>query len=241
MTNSLFLELYRNLREKADTLTFLPPVSRTYNPLRYAWHGFSQYTAMCPDNPRVVFLGMNPGPWGMTQTGVPFGEVGAVRNFLGIHKISITPPENTHPAYPVKGLECSRSEVSGKRLWGLFRDRFGTAENFFREHIVLNYCPLLFLKKSPDGRAGNLTPDKLAKPDREKLFALCDECLRQVIAELKPEVVVGVGAFAEKRAQEALKGVKIVRILHPSPASPASNQDWAGKVTSQLIDSGVWQ
>ena len=240
MNNSHILELYRQLYAEADTLAFLPPVSHVYNPLRYAWHGFSQYLAMCPDRPRTAFLGMNPGPWGMTQTGVPFGEIDAVRDFLGITSINITPPEHTHHSYPIVGLECPRSEVSGRRLWGLFRERFATAEVFFREHIVLNYCPLLFLKESPDGRASNLTPDKLARSDRDNLFRLCDECLHDVIAELKPEVVVGIGSFAEKRALEALEGVKIVRILHPSPASPASNNDWAGKVTRQLIDSEVW-
>ncbi|MBQ7543759.1 MAG: hypothetical protein IJT02_02340 [Synergistaceae bacterium] len=236
MNNSRILELYSRLRTDADALTFTPPVECVYNPLRYAWDGFTQYLHLCPDNPRTVFLGMNPGPYGMAQTGVPFGEVDAVRDFLGISRIDAVPPEHQHPSYPVKGLECSRSEVSGRRLWGLFRERFGTAEAFFRENIVLNYCPLLFIEQ---GR--NLTPDKLRKPEQSALFALCDECLKGVVAELRPEVVVGVGAFAEKRAREALKGVKVVRILHPSPASPASNNDWAGKVTQQLIDSGVWQ
>ena len=240
MTNSRILELYRQLATEADTLAFLPPVSHVYNPLRYAWHGFSQYLAKCTDNPRVVFLGMNPGPYGMAQTGVPFGEIDSVRNFLGISSINIIPPEHTHPSYPIRGLDCPRYEVSGRRLWGLFRERFGTAEAFLNENIVLNYCPLLFLKENPDGRASNLTPDKLAAPDREHIIELCDACLRDVVAELKPEIVVGVGAFAKKRAHEALEGVKIVRILHPSPASPASNNDWAGKVTRQLIDSEVW-
>ena len=240
MNNSHILELYARLRDEADTLTFSHPVARTYNPLRYAWHGFAQYLAKCTDNPRVVFLGMNPGPYGMAQTGVPFGEVEAVKDFLGITEIEVTPPGSMHPAYTVKGLECTRSEVSGRRLWGLFRDRFGTAEAFLREHIVLNYCPLLFLKEREDGHASNLTPDHLGKSDRVRLYEMCNRCLKGVVDELGAEVVVGIGAFAAQRAQEAVKGAKIVRILHPSPASPASNNDWAGKVTRQLIDSEVW-
>ena len=241
MNSSHILELYARLRDEADALSFSAPAARTYNPLRYAWHGFVQYLAKCGDNPRVVFLGMNPGPYGMAQTGVPFGEVGAVREFLGITEIKVAPPGNTHPSYPVRGLECTRSEVSGRRLWGLFRDRFGTAEAFFREHIVLNYCPLLFLKEGEDGRAGNLTPDHLAKSDRARLYEVCSRCLKGVVEELGAEVVVGVGAFAEQRAREALTGVRVVRILHPSPASPASNHDWAGTVTRQLIEQEVWR
>ena len=238
MNNTHILELYERLREDVDALRFALPVSHVYNPLRYAWDGFAQYLAKCTDHPRVVFVGMNPGPWGMAQTGVPFGEVEAVRSFLGIHEVKITPPADTHPSYPVKGLDCSRSEVSGRRLWGLFRERFGRAEEFLREHVVLNYCPLLFIA---EGR--NLTPDKLKKEERAKLFALCDSCLRGVIEELSPEFMIGIGNFAEGRAGESLKGnsIKMVKILHPSPASPASNRDWGGKVTKQLVDSGVWR
>ena len=241
MKNSHILNIYTRLADDVEALHFSLPVSHVYNPLRYAWHGFTQYLAKCPESPRVIFLGMNPGPWGMAQTGVPFGEIEAVKNFLGIHGISITPPENQHPSYPVSGLQCMRSEISGKRLWGLFRARFGDSEAFFRENIVLNYCPLLFIA---EGR--NLTPDKLAKPDRAELFSVCDSCFRAAAEILRPEFVVGIGTFAAKRAVEALSSaeglrVKVVKILHPSPASPASNHDWAGKVTRQLIDSEVWQ
>ncbi len=240
MNNLHILNLYTSLADDMEAMRFSLPVSHVYNPLRYAWDGFAQYLAKCPEHPRVVFLGMNPGPWGMAQTGIPFGEIEAVRNFLGIHEISITPPENQHPSYPVSGLQCKRSEVSGSRLWRLFREKFVDSEAFFRENIVLNYCPLLFIA---EGR--NLTPDKLHKSDRAELFSVCDSCFRGAVEILRPEFVVGIGNFAAKRAAEALSSaedlsVKVVKILHPSPASPASNHDWAGKVTRQLIDSGVW-
>ena len=240
MNNSHILKLYERLADDVEAMHFSHPVSHVYNPLRYAWNGFTQYLALCPEKPRVIFLGMNPGPWGMAQTGVPFGEIDSVRNFLGIREISITPPENQHPSYPVSGLQCTRSEVSGRRLWGLFRERFGDSGTFFRENIVLNYCPLLFIA---EGR--NLTPDRLPKSDRAELFSVCDSCFRGAVKILRPEFVVGIGNFAAKRAAEALRtldtlSVKIVKILHPSPASPASNHNWAGKVTQQLIDSGVW-
>ena len=241
MNNLHILNLYERLADDVEALHFSPPVSHVYNPLRYAWDGFTQYLAKCPEKPRVIFLGMNPGPWGMAQTGVPFGEIDSVRNFLGIREVSINLPENQHPSYPVSGFQCTRSEVSGRRLWGLFRERFGDYGAFFRENIVLNYCPLLFIA---EGR--NLTPDRLPKSDRAELFSVCDSCFREVVEILQPEFVVGIGNFAAKRAAKALGsaeelGVKVVKIPHPSPASPASNHDWAGKVTRQLIDSGVWQ
>ncbi len=243
MKNKILLKnLYEQLCNELDEMNFSSPVSVVYNPLRYAADGFEKYLFYSEGSKRVIFLGMNPGPWGMAQTGVPFGEVEAVKNFLGFNELKITPPENENNLYKIKGLECPRSEVSGKRLWNLFRERFGTAEKFFMEHFVLNYCPLLFLAQGEKDRVRNFTPDKLKKSEREKLFNSCNACLKKVIEILKPEYVIGIGNFAEERAIEALKdmNIKIIKILHPSPASPQSNKNWDGKVTEQLIKSGVW-
>ena len=237
----------RELREAVDAMSFSPPVAAVYNPLDYAWDAFKAYVERYGAGPkRVVFLGMNPGPWGMAQTGVPFGEVAAVRDWLKLD-VPAGRPGQEHPAYPVLGLDCSRSVVSGRRLWGLFRSRFNDASAFFREHFVVNYCPLLFIASSirrggiEGGR--NLTPDKLARGEREALYTACGRHLRAVVEALAPEWLVGIGAFAGARAQEALEGmdVKVVRILHPSPASPQSNGDWTGIVTRQLLEASVWK
>ena len=246
MKNNLFIKnLYDELCFKLDSMKFSSPAAFVYNPLEYAADGVEKYLRYSEGSKRVVFLGMNPGPWGMAQTGVPFGEVEAVKNFLHINDIHVTSPENENELFKIRGLECTRSEVSGKRLWGLFKERFGTAENFFREHFVLNYCPLLFLTRSAENRVRNLTPDKLKKDEREILFAACDSCFRKIIEILQPEFVAGVGNFSYERAVCALENfensVKIIKILHPSPASPQSNKDWAGKVTAQLIGEGVWK
>lgn len=237
------IKIYKQLCDDVNKLTFSAPVVSVYNPLDYAWPGFERYASYLSDGVKYVFLGMNPGPWGMAQTGVPFGEVEAVKNFLGIDELVISRPSNELSDYPVNGFDCTRSEVSGKRLWGLFRQRYGESDKFFSENFVLNYCPLLFLSGRPGGRARNLTPDKLDMTERRKLFAPCDNCLRQVIELIKPEYLIGVGVFAASKAQDVLTGmdIKIVKILHPSPASPQSNNDWAGKVTRQLIDYGVWK
>lgn len=180
---------------------------------------------------------MNPGPFGMVQTGVPFGEVNAVRQWLQL-KAPISPPQDQHPRRPILGLECHRSEVSGQRLWGLFAERFGPADEFFREHLVLNYCPLAFMEES--GR--NRTPDKLPAHEKELLFAACDEHLRAAIDALQPGWVIGVGDFARRRAETISNGgrPKVGQILHPSPANPQANRAWPRIVTKQLIDLGVW-
>ena len=228
----------KHLSDAVDRLKFRAPVAFVYNPLDYAWAAHEMYIRrFAATRKRVVFLGMNPGPFGMAQTGVPFGEVAAVRDWMGI-RATVGRPKPSHPKRPVEGFDCPRSEVSGRRLWGLFAERFGTPESFFADHFVVNYCPLAFMEEG--GR--NLTPDKFPLAETSPLYAACDEHLRAVAAALKPEWVIGVGDFAEKRAQLALNDVKIRfgRILHPSPASPAANRDWAGTATKQLRALVIW-
>jgi single-strand selective monofunctional uracil DNA glycosylase len=223
------------LRDSLDGLTFAEYV---YNPLDYAWSAHAEYLRRYANGTkRVVFLGMNPGPFGMVQTGVPFGEIEAVRDWMGI-EATFEPPLKQHARRPVIGFACTRSEVSGRRLWGLFRDRFGTADRFFDEHTVLNYCPLAFLDES--GR--NRTPDRLPVCEREALFAACDRHLHDVLRILDPVWLIGVGGFAATRAQVATDGgtTKVGRIEHPSPANPRANRDWPQLATAQLTGQGVW-
>jgi single-strand selective monofunctional uracil DNA glycosylase len=191
----------------------------------------------------VVFLGMNPGPWGMAQTGVPFGEVRAVRDWLGIRARVGRPPQE-HSRRPVLGFDCPRSEVSGRRLWGLMRELYGTPERFFAGHFVANYCPLLFL----DSSGANLTPDRLRAADREALYAPCDAHLAELLEQFEPEWAIGVGRFAAQCLQRvrdrltarAAARLRIGGIPHPSPASPAANRDWAGSARRVLVELGVW-
>lgn len=227
------------LRDDVRKLRFAVPVTHVYNPLEYAWAAHEMYVLRYANTPkRAVFLGMNPGPFGMAQTGVPFGEVAAVRDWLGI-RADIIPPTRIHAKRPITGFDCPRSEISGRRLWGLFGDRFGTADNFFAQHFVVNYCPLVFMEES----GCNRTPDKLLPNERLKLFAACDRHLRDVIDALAPEWLIGVGDFAVKRAQSIFSDAspKIGRILHPSPASPAANRDWANLAAGELERLGVWK
>lgn len=238
-----------------------PGISHVYAPLTYAWAPHEAYLRRYGSGrKRVLFVGMNPGPFGMVQTGIPFGDVPSVRDWLGIVAPVETPPDQD-PKKPVLGFACPRREVSGQRLWGLFAERFGTPQRFFADHFVLNYCPLAFLA---NGR--NVTPDKLPTEVREPLLAQCDAYLRAVVSLLQPQWVVGIGQWATKRAAQALtssgarevtamfatrsdltdrmaqpvRAPKIVTILHPSPASPAANRGWAAQAVAQLEAAGVW-
>lgn len=181
-------------------------------------------------------MGMNPGPFGMAQTGVPFGDKDLVRDWMGIEG-EVGHPEPEHPQRPVQGFACPRGEVSGQRLWGWGRERFGPPEAFFRRFFVANYCPLVFMEAS--GR--NRTPDKLPKAEREALFAVCDRALAATIETLRPRWVLGIGRFAERRIRAVVgpDQVRIGWVPHPSPASPKANQGWAPLMDEALAELGI--
>lgn len=230
-------EITNTLSDEVRRMKFATPVTHVYNPLEYARAPHLRYIERFGRSPReVILVGMNPGPWGMAQTGVPFGEVNLARDWLGL-EAPVGKPRHEHPKRPVEGFGCRRSEVSGQRLWGWARDTFETPERFFERFYIANYCPLCFMEDT--GR--NRTPDKLPARERDSLFRACDRALRATVEYLKPRFVIGIGAFAETRAVIALDGldVTIGRILHPSPASPLANRDWAGQAEKALGELGV--
>jgi single-strand selective monofunctional uracil DNA glycosylase len=227
--NTLVMEL--------SPLCFGPPVRYVYNPLTYARSAHLAYWRRYGRPPKeVLFLGMNPGPWGMVQTGVPFGDVSMVSQWLEIRE-AVQVPEQVHPKRLVQGFDCPRAEVSGRRLWGWAGQRFKTPQRFFKRFWVANYCPLAFMEEG--GR--NRTPDKLPAKEIEPVLSACDRALVQTVLLLKPRIVVGVGKFAAQQASRALEGtgIQVGRITHPSPANPKANADWSGVIEQELQQMGI--
>jgi single-strand selective monofunctional uracil DNA glycosylase len=235
----------RELSQALAKLRFAPPIAHVYDPLQYAWPVYEAYVVRYGNaRKRVLLLGMNPGPYGMMQTGVPFGEISAVRDWMGLHA-PVTPPAQQHARRPIAGFDCARSEVSGRRVWGWAALRFGSADAFFREWFVLSYCPLVFLEAS--GR--NFTPDKLPAAERRAVAQACDRHLAAALDALQPEWAIGIGGFAERCLRTVLEGdaldsalarrIRVGQILHPSPASPAANRGWSDAVDRTLAQLGV--
>jgi len=213
------------------------PVAYVYRPLEYAWVPHEMYLSRWGGGRKeALLLGMNPGPFGMAQTGVPFGDPTLVREFLRIEG-AVTKPAREHPKRPVVGLRSTRSEVSGQRLWGWARERFETPERFFARFFVVNYCPLAFMDEG--GR--NVTPVDLDRETVARIEHPCDAALRSTVELLAPRYVIGVGEYARKRAERALagSGVTFGTILHPSPASPKANRGWATEAERQLEALGL--
>ncbi|HET7631609.1 MAG TPA: uracil-DNA glycosylase family protein [Gemmatimonadaceae bacterium] len=222
MTQSSLETTVRTLAREAGQLRLRTP-SHVYNPLLYAWTAHREYLRRYgAARGRVLLLGMNPGPWGMAQTGVPFGDVAMVREWFGIETRLGRVLPTQHPKYPILGMACARNEGSGSRLWRWASERLGSPDEFFARFFVWNYCPLLFIK---DGR--NLTPEHLNRHERDALTALCDRALADVVRALAPTAVVGIGRYAQQRATEVLGADADVRyLLHPSPANPKANREW---------------
>jgi len=240
--SQIVIDAAQELNQALKPLRFSDPVSHVYLPTEYAWDRHREYLArFASGKKRVLLMGMNPGPWGMAQTGVPFGEIPAVRDWMGISG-PVEKPEHEHPKRPIEGFNCTRSEVSGRRLWGLFSEKYPQPEPFFSQHFVANYCPLVWMSET----GKNITPDKLPKAEMAPVETACQKHLATLIEAFQPEWLIGVGAYAEKKLTEATKThfpdkkFNIGKILHPSPASPAANRGWQPQAEQQLRDLGVW-
>lgn len=225
------------LASAVSRLSFGPPAAFVYNPLEYAWQPHRTYLERYGQAPKEILLvGINPGPWGMVQTGVPFGDVVMVRDWLGI-LAQVGRPAREHPSRPVLGFACRRREVSGMRLWGWAKQTYGTPQRFFTRFFVLNYCPLAFFTEAGE----NLTPDRLPAGDRRPLLSACDVALKTAVEYLNPKYVFGVGGFAARRVGAALSGMDVVSgtIPHPSPLNPAANRGWAQALEKALAEKSV--
>lgn len=222
MSSDPVIHIAQELSQTLNKLHFVTP-SHVYNPLTYAWSGHRAYLQRYAGaKGRVLLVGMNPGPWGMAQTGVPFGTVTAVRDWFHIDTQLQPPLPPQHEKYPIMGMDCHREEGSGGRVWGWAQDIYGSPEGFFEHFFIWNYCPLLFI-----GDNRNLIPEKLKADERKPLHAACNQALQEVVAYLQPQAVVGIGRYAQKRLQEVIGEQQTVHyLLHPSPANPRANKHW---------------
>ena len=231
----------RKLCNEVDELSFSYD-GFIYNPLDYAWDMHEAFLRRyAKEGASILFLGMNPGPFGMMQTGVPFGEVNAVRDYLHLDHLPVGKPQTEHPNRPVLGMKIGRSEGSGKRLWGLISLLWPDADDFFRDHCVFNYCPLGFLDRGKTAK--NFTPDHLPKAEKAALEAVCDAYLRDVINLFRPKALIGVGKYAEAKLEAVNDDSSriVSSIIHPSPGNPQANNGWNEKTTQKMKELGLWK
>jgi single-strand selective monofunctional uracil DNA glycosylase len=224
------IAIAERLREALATLRFGEPVCHVYNPLFYAWRPHCEYLRRFAREPEVLIVGMNAGYFGMAQTGVPFGDVVMVRDWLGI-EAPVERPQVEHPKRPIEGFACRRREVSGQRLWGWACDTFGTPERFAAQFFVVNYCALCFLSES----GANVALDKLPAESRSSLQTACDAALHAAAMALRPRYAIGLGHFAARCVARVL-GAELIcgAAPHPSPANASIGANWPREMNSTL-------
>ncbi|PBC29090.1 Single-strand selective monofunctional uracil DNA glycosylase [Apis cerana cerana] len=233
------LSVERDLVIELGKITFHSPIEYVYSPLEYAFNIHTMYVQKyCNTIKKILFLGMNPGPWGMSQTGVPFGEISMVRDWLKICG-PVGKPVKEQPKRKVTGFQCNRSEISGKRLWSLFQKLCGSPEKFFQQAYIHNYCPIALMKKN----GCNITPAEIkAGSEIQILHSSCDKALLDIIKIIKAEIIIGIGGYAEKRAQFVIQSsklpVKVLCLPHPSPRA-VNNKNWSEKATKKLSEFGL--
>jgi single-strand selective monofunctional uracil DNA glycosylase len=214
------------------------PAVYAYNVLDYAREPHERYVRAYGGRVgiRALFLGINPGPFGQVQTGVPFGDVVSVRDWLRVEG-RVGAPAVLCPKRPVSGFACKRREVSGQRLWGWAAARTGDdPQVFFRNAFVANYCPVAWMNAA----GANLVPAALPKEYRMQVLNACDDHLRRLLALLQPHALVGVGSFAVARLRAcAPHGTRVVAMPHPSPASPSANRGWAEQADAAMLAGGI--
>lgn len=151
----------RNINFKTRDIKYV------YNPLEYAFELNTIYMRKFGNTTKkVLFVGMNPGPFGMCQTGVPFGDPHWVREWLQVEG-EVSSPDEQCPERPILGLASTRKEVSGDRLWSFFASVCSKPEVLFRNCFVFNYCPLMFMKAG----GNNVTPAEIR--DVQVIHSVC--------------------------------------------------------------------
>lgn len=224
------LDAAARLRERSAKRSFSGPAF-VYAPLSYAWEPHERYIRKFGERTgRILFVGMNPGPWGMAQTGVPFADVAWAHGWMGVIG-EVGQPERAHPKRPVLGFASTRSDPTGGKFYGWAKRRYGTAEKFFGDFFVINYCPLMFLDEA--GR--NVTLAQLRKADLDALTPVCDAWVEEAIAALRPSHVLPMGSFVDGRVRELAGSTPVRAVRHPSPVNPANNAGWGEEIDELLV------
>uniref|UniRef100_A0A8D3DJD8 Single-strand-selective monofunctional uracil-DNA glycosylase 1 n=1 Tax=Scophthalmus maximus TaxID=52904 RepID=A0A8D3DJD8_SCOMX len=150
---SRFLQVELELNAHLRRLVFSEPVRFIYNPLEYAWDTHRCYVERyCRGGQRVLFLGMNPGPFGMAQTGVPFGEVRSVVDWLKIVG-EVGHPRDEHPKRRITGLACTQKEQT--------KAEGSTCESHIQ--VTLHSCCGRLLLDSVDQYSADIRSESLLK------------------------------------------------------------------------------
>ncbi len=229
---------------------------RIWNPGLYGetWHARFRRLYRPGQHPLVVF-GLNPGPYGMAQTGIPFTDIRRLVSALPDLAAElrgrgerVEPPGLAPP-----GLRpyLSRSfESSAVRVYRFLKKGWGGAERGWTEVVVANPCTLLFIDPA-EGK--NRTPADLARAARlrgsgrdqvrelvESFGRIRIRCAVESIEALSPRGAILLGKDVQAALGPALRRIlgeaRVIPWEHPARAVPES---WASGLLSALRRRGL--
>jgi single-strand selective monofunctional uracil DNA glycosylase len=221
------------------------------NPGRYGERWHARFRRAYPMSPRpLLVFGLNPGPYGMAQTGVPFTDLKRLESALpGLWKDLVASGEPvTRPglAPPSLARHLTRTfESSSVRVYRFLERAYGRPELALREVVFVNPCPLLFI--DPETGA-NRTPADLPRALRARkaaeLVHAFEELRRatvlEAVAELEPRGAILLGRDVAAAVGEALRAAlgarSVVEWEHPARAVP---ETWSRGLADELRKRGL--
>jgi len=237
----------------SERLAALPPVGDlvALDPTRYCRSAWAAYLQMAARLGCVLVVGMNPGPHGMAQTGVPFTDPWIVDELdLQAPRADVPPADIPavgswrHRSHRARGVLGSKREESAKRLWPLLReicapyaavgpsaDKIAEAtRRVCNEVLLVNALPICWLDPAGKNVSAEQVEKRAPAQVREGLRDLVNEWLQAVADILRPAAVIGVGRWAREFVTD-LDVDHFVEIpfrdgiKHPSP-SAGSEAAW---------------
>ena len=213
------------LRHELRGLRFGPPVSHVYDPLDYARRGYESYVRAFANAPkRVLFVGMNPGP---VRDGA---DRRAVRRRPDGARLAAASRRRSAGRRPsTRSDRCRASRVRAARSAAPASGAPSRSASASRSASSPTTSSRTTARSRSSRRAAAIArPTSCPSASARRCFAPATRTCAGWCAALEPEWVIGIGAFAEARAREALPGARVGRITHPSPANPRAQENWGG-------------
>jgi single-strand selective monofunctional uracil DNA glycosylase len=212
---------------------------KIWNPGLYAasWHALfrKEYPASAGC---ILVFGLNPGPYGMAQTGIPFTDLKRLREHLprlakGLERRGCSLAGVGLAPRSLRPYLSRTFESSAVRVYRFLSRGWGSAEDGWRSVVVANPCSLLFM----DAAGENRTPADLvgavsrrtgslvaARRLRERCNALRRLAAREAVRVLSPRGVVLLGKDAQRAMQTGIAPLlgpdSILGWEHPARAVP---------------------
>jgi single-strand selective monofunctional uracil DNA glycosylase len=213
------------------------------DPSRYGERWHAPFRRLYPPRARpLLVFGLNPGPYGMAQTGIPFTDLKRLAQGLPrlAAELARSGERLSLPGLAPSSLQpfLTRTfESSSVRVHRFLRLAHGSAERAFREVVFVNPCPLLFIDRA---LGENRTPADLPRALRAGVDEARVEVVSVAVARLRARGAIVLGRDAAAALSVPLRARlgerAVVEWEHPARAVP---DIWARGLLAALRRRGL--